>query len=259
MKCGQCSREETLSRPKLHPLTRIMVVVLLTGSSLVWQNLLLLCGLLAGSLVLAISGKPDRKQLLQFRRQGRFLLPVILSIFILQALFVKSGHLVLSIGFLHIYGGGVQIALAVTLRLLIILLSALYLAGLNLSDYLVSFKLLRLPEELALMTAMTITFIPLLSRQMASGRQQLILRGIDIGELPFRLKLLLYSKLVLPVLGRTLEDVKYHAVALEMRGFRNGRKHTCHKLRKLALPDWLVILGGWTAVILITFLLPVSH
>jgi len=218
-----------------------------------WQKLLLLAVVdaIRPRLLLLILRNPAIKECRLLLHKMWQLLPVIVGIFMVQLLFLRTGKVLLSWRWLMVTSTGLSIAATVSLRLLIIIILGAYLTNLSLRDYLAVFRLLHLPETLGVMTAMTLRFIPLLAGEIARSRLILRLRGIQITTLPLSERLSIFQKLILPILGRTLTGVRYQAIGLDGRGFRNGRKHSAFYRQHIVWLDVLVWLGAICLLVII--------
>jgi energy-coupling factor transport system permease protein len=227
---------------KAHPLTKLIIVICITSCSLIHQNLAILLELLLASMMLSLFNINRSEEWKKLFKQVYRLLPLILSILVIQVLFDVKGLMLFQFGFIRISLHGIITAIQVIIRLLIIIFSAGYLLKLGLRDFLSAFRLIRLPESIAVITALTIGFIPLLSGQIKQSLQQLTLRGIDIKKLGLKNRLSLYLSLIMPILGRAINNAKYLAITLDLRGFRNGRKRTFYKQTYLRVIDYLLII-----------------
>jgi energy-coupling factor transport system permease protein len=219
-------------------------VFCITTCSLVYQNLWVQAILLLISLSLLLSKRLSIQNRQKLYRNLSHLIWVIISIFIIQLLFVQTGEEIIHKRAFRITWDGVSTALLVSNRLIILALLAAWLLGMSIKDYLDAFALIRIPETIAVMTALTIRFVPLLAGELLEGRRKLVMRGIDLSGLGLKRRMKLYINLVMPVLGKTMQDVKFQAIALDLRGFRNGRRHSRFNQRKLTWVDCLVLIGA---------------
>lgn len=227
---------------KAHPLTKILIVCVITSCSLLYRNPVVLSAFLVLSFILNVISAHNKDGWQRLLKQVYRLYPVIISIFILQVLFNTSGTVLFNYRFIKVTDVGFFTAVQVVLRLLIIIFSAGYLFKLGLRDYLSAFRILKLPEALAVIVAITIGFIPLLSAQISQSRQQIKLRGIEIGKLGMITRAELYLSLLMPVIGKAVSNAKYQAITLELRGFRNGKLHTDYQRKALGSIDIILIM-----------------
>lgn len=224
----------------IHPLTRLIIVLCISTLALVYNNLIILAWLLLACLLL-LSGSKN----LDYIKLGKFLrffVPLLISIFIIQIIFNRKGEVLLDFGLFSVTYQGLHTAISVSLRLLILFLAGVWLWGLSHRDFNQAFRAVGLPDALAVMISLTLRFLPMLIDKIRQSTTQLKLRGINMRSLRFRQRLQLYLKLLVPILGWTMKDLRYQAIALDLRGFRNGQKRSFYKRRKLSIMDWMLIL-----------------
>ncbi len=227
---------------RVHIIALLAAVFALTTSSLLFQNPLILFILLVISMVLYLVPRPSGEEFWKMTILIKRLLPLILCLFVLQVLFVSGGKEMFRWWIFSVSSNGLQSAVSVSVRLLLILILAGTLLRQNLNDYRIAFRMMRLPEEVVVMVMITFSFLLLLVSKFALCREQLKLRGIDMRKVAPGKRIGMYVDLIMPVLGRTLQAAKYQAIALDLRGFRNGRKHTMYRRKSLKTIDYGVII-----------------
>lgn len=236
----------------LHPLTKLIIVICISTISIIYNNVYVLLILLLLSTLL-LTGKRN----LDFTRLSKFIkhfLPLLISIFIIQIIFNREGLTLLKISFLTVTDKGLNTALLVTLRLLVLFLSGVWLWGLSHWDLKQAFRLIGLPEALPVMISITLRFLPIFLEKVQQINLQLRLRAVNLRSIKLKQKLQLYLQLVTPILGWTMKDLKFQAIALDLRGFRNGQPHTVNNSLKLKVPDYLLILIAFACLLLPYFL-----
>ncbi len=223
------------------PLTRIVVVIALSTAALLWQQPLPLFAILSFCLVLLVlkkSSAHERKRLAVFLLR---MLPALAGIFVVQALFNHKGNRIVLWGLSLFTDEGLNTAATVMLRLLILLCSGAWLWGLTPRQFNSAFRTAGLPETISVTLMLTLRWLPLLAAKIRHTLRQLEARGIRMRKLSPSKRLKTYQDLLIPILGWTMKDMKFQAAALDLRGFRNGGKHTHYGRRKLFWLDWLVI------------------
>lgn len=228
---------------KLHPMTMISIVVWVSTIALLSVNLAILTGLMFASALLCLAN--HRNPLRSLLR----LFPLFLIVFILQILFRRGGESLWSYGCFSVTSEGLALATQVVLRLCIIYLSAVLLVNLQFNDYRNAFSLIRLPEELSFMVSFVIHILPLLSKRFKDAIILLRYRGLDIKRSSLTMRLRIYRVIVLSVLAGLVHNVRWQAIALELRGFRSPGIKTARYRSGLGLSDWsvlclLLLLGG---------------
>jgi energy-coupling factor transporter transmembrane protein EcfT len=222
----------------VHPLTLIAVVVWITSLSLVVDSLLTLGGLLIISVLMAIFLSGDYGQRLGHRLVK--LLPLFISVFILQVIFRKGDVALLDLGWLRISRSGVLAGLQICIRFATIICSASAMVKLNYNDFRIAFSAIRLPEEIAFMVSYVIHFVPLLEERFRQSLATVRRRGVKIESLHYKDKIQLYKALTIAVLAGILSKSGLQAIALELRGFRSVGKPTKYFQQRVGLKDSLV-------------------
>jgi energy-coupling factor transport system permease protein len=233
---------------KLHPLTRIAVVALFSAAALAYSGSLILLLLLGVCLLLNLLS--SGQQLRNLLKASAKLLPVALGVFIIQLVFSSKGKDIADFYLFSITDKGLAIAISVVLRLLILLYSAIWLSRLSAGEFYQAFRAIRLPDTFAVMLSMTLRFLPEMLARLKQVSFQLRTRGIGLSRWNLTGRITLFRMLALSILGWTLKDLQYRAVALDYRGFRNGVKHTVYVHTRMKLSDYAIIALAIVAVCL---------
>ncbi|MFO7896976.1 MAG: energy-coupling factor transporter transmembrane component T [Candidatus Cloacimonadales bacterium] len=220
--------------------TILIMVILITSLSVIYQELLMQISLLliSGLLIFWRNPSPasNRRTLHRLKHLGR----LIFTLMIFQILFRSEGELYFSYGLISITSGGISYGLISSLRFFLIILIAGLLFDIPYSDYLLAFKAWKFPYEISFMVASVIHFIPIFSMEFSKCREALLLRGIDLEKLAWRQRPAAYISLIFPVIAQAISDVQYRTISLELRGFRLHKTRTSIYQDKLKLRDWLV-------------------
>jgi energy-coupling factor transport system permease protein len=190
--------------------------------------------LAASFFVLALGGADIRLCV----RRCRALLALIVALFVIQAVFAFRGDPaatpLIAAGSLTIATmEGMLLAATLSLRLLIIVVTAQVLLEGDIRDYLLAFVQMRIPYELAFMTMVGLHFLPLLREEALSVYQCMQLRGVAFKGVGLVQKLKAYAKASLPILVGTLRRADEMSVAMELRGLRAYPRRT--SMRRLTL------------------------
>lgn len=235
----------------MHPLTRIILVLWITSLSVVFAEPLMLLALLLFALLWCILAAPEK--LGGLVKALKLLVPVIISVFIVQIIFRREGQLLWSWGIVRIYSEGLVLGLQVAIRLLTIMVSAAILTVLGYQDFRVALK--RLPEEISFMIAYMLYLLPVISASFRSYRITLATRGISMRKLKLRDKLKVYKVISLSVLGSLLSESQAQAIELELRGFRRqGKKSFLHRRSFSAVDIGIYLMLGLISISLILWL-----
>ena len=169
----------------------------------------------------------------------RGLFGLIALLFLLQCLFNRSGAPLLSIhGFSLITDSGLQTAIIVSLRLLIIILGALVLVSGEPRDYLLSLTSLKVPYEIAFMTLAALRFLPMLREEAADVLCAAQMRGLRVKKAGLKRQLSAYRSIVLPVIAGALRRAENLSIAMEARGFRAFPQRTSMRRLSMRKADW---------------------
>lgn len=213
-------------KPTINLRTILIIAVVLTTLSLALPGALeqlLLCAFGALIVLLAMPGDAARRRL---RRRFFALLPLMFMLIVVQALFRHEGIVYLQWGGLRITSGGLDVGIASALRLLLLLLTAGMLCDYPFSYWMHALSAWKVPYTLTFLIAHTLQFVPLLAAEFELSWEALVLRGVEVRRLSWRSRLLALRTSLLPILGHTLDQVKYRAAVLELRGFRRYPQRT---------------------------------
>jgi len=237
---------------KAHPLSMILIVLWFSAMALIFRQLSALVILLLGCLLFLlgarlITGGTLRRSLLR-------LLPLMLMIMLIQGLAVKEGKLVLDIGFTSIHQDGLDMGIALSLRILLIFLAAKSLGRMSPMDFDAAFRVLRFPEEISFMVSYAVHLLSGISASLADARRGITKRGIDLKALKLKQKLRLYGIISLRLVSELLQGSEIRAIALELRGFRSGNKTSRLRVYRFSWRDgmiWIVLALGTLGLILL--------
>ncbi|HNX36913.1 MAG TPA: energy-coupling factor transporter transmembrane component T [Candidatus Cloacimonadota bacterium] len=231
----------------MHPLSWVFITLWITSLAVLIRSPLLLALLfaLATGMIFLSRGKAGWRILLGLKR----LLPLFLTLIIIQSLFRPGKELIFSLGFIHVSKAGFELGLLVSLRLMILLISASILGRLGYQDFRNAF--LYLPEEISFMISYVVHLIPGIRKEYLHYLEVLRWRGIILKEQPIRRRLHLYKTISISVLAGLLSGSTMQAVSLELRGFRRPGIKTFLYRQKTHLRDHLL----WAVLLVLLVLL----
>ncbi len=235
----------------LDPRVKIFMMLAISTASVATRDPAMLLLLLALTfLLLVLGGVPVRKAL--WRVRGA--MGLILSIFILQCIFDRSGAPLIRIGsFTLITRGGLNAALYVMLRLLTVLLSALIILTGRRRDYLLALSQLGLPYEISFMVMAGLHFLPLLREEAQDVMCAVQMRGTRIKKAPVGQRARVYLKMAVPIVAGAIRRSEQMSVAMEARAFRALPKRTSMRRLTMKKSDWiyLAVFAAALAIIII--------
>lgn len=222
--------------------TRTILIIAIALSSIVVIRQNIRTQLLVSVLTaLLISVRSDTRSILYkvFGRLKHFWL-AILIIILIQIIFRRGGNVLTEFYLLKITDVGLFYGLSVALRLINLILIAGLLFNISSSEYLLAFKAWRVPYEISFLITTVIRFIPDYYRLFIAYRETMYLRNVNIRKLSVKNKLSALVALLIPVLTANLHEVKYRAIALDLKGFRLYPKRTYLYEAKLQSLDYLI-------------------
>ncbi|MBN1949466.1 MAG: hypothetical protein JW784_06955, partial [Candidatus Cloacimonetes bacterium] len=197
---------------------------------------------------------PDKHHLKRLGHRLRHVFRLIVVLLVVQVIFRTDGNLLWQAGPVRITDVGLNYGLTTSLRFLLILLVAGLLFDISFHEYLLAFQSWKFPFEISFLVATVIHFIPIYTRQFQRSLETLRLREIEIAELPLRRRGQAYLTIIFPVLARSLAEIKFRAISLEMRGFRLYPQRSSLFRKKLAWFDYAIQLGSAGVFLLIIIL-----
>lgn len=236
---------------KINLRTLLIIIILLTTISLIFQDLLVQLYLLLITLGFLLLSPQRSNSFPRLFHRFRKLLKLFISLLLVQIVFRNDGHVYWQWGILQITSEGVQYGLISTLRITLIILLAALIFQRPFYDYLLAFHSWRFPYEISFLIASVINFIPTYSDQFINIKENLYLRGIQFSKLPLNQRFQAVSKLIFPVLSRALLQVRNRAIALELKGFRLYKNRTFIHEHKLTVWDWLIQLSCLVLLVIV--------
>ncbi|MDP4086758.1 MAG: energy-coupling factor transporter transmembrane protein EcfT [Bacillota bacterium] len=201
------------------------------------------------------------------RIPGRFLytglkpiLWVVLFTLVLQILFTKEGHVVVSIGSVKIYNEGIKQGIFISLRFFFLILMSSLLTltttPIEITDGLETLlhplKKIHFPvHEMALMMSISLRFIPTLMEETDKIMKAQMARGVEFGSGPYKERMKAVIPLLIPLFVSSFKRAEELAIAMEARGYRGGEGRTKYRQLYWRLADslQLVALFGLTALL----------
>lgn len=166
---------------------------------------------------------------------------IIVFTVILHLFMTKEGDVLLNLGWLKIYEGGVEQGLFISLRLLFLImfttLLTLTTTPIEITDGMESllspFKRIGVPaHELALMMSISLRFIPTLMQETEKIMKAQTARGVDFSDGPIRERMKAIVPMLVPLFISAFRRAEDLALAMEARGYRGDIGRT--KLRELS-------------------------
>ena len=167
----------------MNPRTYLIITIIISTLSIILRSVVQLSILLAVSVLFVIVLNPTKKRFALLWKRLRFILILIIFLFVLQLLFRHHGEVLFHWSFITLYTDGFVIALAVSIRLLILLLIVSLLFDIPYYDFLLALRGWKIPYEICLMIASTFYFVHMFEDQLKITKEQLKFREISLRKI----------------------------------------------------------------------------
>jgi energy-coupling factor transport system permease protein len=221
---------------RLHPLTKLAWLLLVTVLVFVVKSVWVVLGVLAAAIVLCLALRLLPGQV----RGAKLFFSTALLLLVLQVVFVDSGSLLLQIGPLSVTTGGVTAGVYVAGRFLsVVLFSYLFVFTTSPNDLAYGLMQAGLPYRFGFMLVTALRLVPVFEREAQIVYRAQIMRGAAYDRKNLRRFLLLGRQFFMPMLASALGKVDALAVSMEGRCF--GKYPTRTYLREVGFSrrDWL--------------------
>ena len=194
-----------------------------------------LAALLALALFILLAGGL-RPAAVWFKARG--LCGLIGMLFLIQCLFERGGEPLLKLGgIMLVSAAGFHSAVLVSLRLLIIVLSALIALCGEPRDYLLALTQCHVPYEIAFMVLAALRFLPMLREEAQDVLCAMQMRGLRLKKTGLKHQVKAYISIMLPVTAGAIRRAEQLSLAMEARAFRAFPRRTTMRRLHLRAAD----------------------
>jgi len=223
-----------------HIKTLIIINIIITTAILLSRSLLT-SFFITLSCVVAIPVFYDTHLLKQFF-QGLYRFRVLfLTLFVCQLLLRRGGEVFLQFGVLQISSEGVYYSVNSILRYIVLISSATTLGSASPYQMIKALRDWRMPEVVVIVVSFTIQFLRQLQVEFRVLTRNLKRRGISFRGRGVMGRLRLTAQLVMPILGKLFEDIRYKVIAMELNGYGGGRRVVPFVYERCKLGDYLLV------------------
>jgi energy-coupling factor transport system permease protein len=215
---------------------KLLLLLGLSGAALLARNPAALTALLGLAAFMLLAGGL-RPGLIWGRLRG--LLGLIALLFLTQCLFGRGGAALLTLaGRTLVSADGFFTALTVSLRLLIIVLSALIVLLGQPRDYLLALTQCKVPYEIAFMVLAALRFLPMLREEAQDVLCAAQMRGLHLKKTGLKHKAGAYISIMLPAVAGAIRRAEQLSLAMEARAFRALPRRTALRRLRMRAADW---------------------
>lgn len=187
--------------------------------------------------------------------------PMLLMLFfllILNIFVLKTGVLLVQIGWFSIYSDAIIQTLFIATRLILMIMVTTVLTAttkpldltLGIEDLLTPFAKIGVPaHEIAMLISIALRFIPDLIEETQRILRAQASRGVDLSEGKIKEKIMAILSLIVPLFVSAFQRAEDLANAMESRGYNPDKKRTRYKVLKIQRRDW--IFTGCTLILII--------
>ena len=223
----------------LDPRVKLLLLIVLSTAAFIMHTPTALVSLFFLTLLILLAGGV-MSGVIWVKLRGLF--GLITMLFILQCLFNRGGEPFLIIFDLTIItDNGLQTAVLVCLRLLIIILSALVVVVGDPLDYLLALIQLKVPYDIAFMVLAALRFLPMLREEAQDVMCAAQMRGLRFKKTSLRKQAGAYISIVIPVVAGAIQRAEQLSIAMEARGFRAFPHRTSLRRLRMHVADWVYI------------------
>ncbi|MGN1401681.1 MAG: energy-coupling factor transporter transmembrane component T family protein [Bacillus sp. (in: firmicutes)] len=190
------------------------------------------------------------------------ILILIIFTFLLHIIFTREGAVLLDLGWLKVYEGGLRQGIYISLRfmflILITTLLTLTTSPISLTDGLEQllnpFKKVKMPvHELALMMSISLRFIPTLMDETGKIMKAQAARGVDFTTGPIKERVAAIVPLLVPLFVSSFKRAEELATAMEARGYRGGEGRTRYRVLSWGMKDTALMVSLLTLAIVLFY------
>ena len=175
---------------------------------------------------------------------------MLLFLFVINAIVLKDGYVMLTIGSFSLYSEAVFQTLYIVIRLMLMVMVTTLLTAttkpfdmtLGLEDLMGPLKKIKVPSsEIAMMISIALRFIPTLIEETQRIMQAQASRGVDLQEGKLREKVMAILSLIVPLFVSAFQRAEDLANAMEARGYIPGAQRTRYKKLKFETRDYVLL------------------
>lgn len=224
---------------KSDPRTKLIIVLVLSTISLIYNDITILSVVLLISVLCAFAMNSSLVSIL-FRLKK--LISLMVAIAIVQSLFNKTGNPILKTGNITLLTDyGLTKSVEFILRLGIIIVSAAIITTSSSREIVQGLVQWHCPYEIAFMVSVAIRFLPIFKEEMTDMVTAIQLRGIDLKRVRVKEKIKVYKYILFPIVINSILKAKELSSAMEMRGFRAYPLRTSYMKLKMQNSDYITI------------------
>jgi energy-coupling factor transport system permease protein len=217
---------------------KLFIILLLSSLAVFTSDIAGLALLLSAAFILTLLHKVP---IIRFLVRLKHFIGLFVIITIIQGIFTGGERIITLIPGISLTWEGIEAGISITLRMFIVLLSAMLLSTSSPTELVTGLVSIGLPYEIAFMAFLGIKFLPYLGAELKDSFVAVQLAGADLKRTPMSQKLSLFVYILTPAVAAALIRARDIAVAAESRGFRAYSERSYYRKPKMKASDWLVL------------------
>ena len=230
---------------RLHPMTKIVFVVVLSLMCIISTNLVFLLALVLAILLIAYLGKLYTEVI----QQSRLIVMMSIVFIIITVITMPNGGIIgylvppgfpLIGGSVPVTWGAIEIGVILSLRFMILIYGfQLFLISTQPRDLVHTLEKMRMPIDYVLMFIIALRFIPTLQIEGKRIHEAQLARGYNPGT-GFMGKIRSVAPIVVPLVSNALLRSNVLGLTIDMRGYRTGTRTHVREMTPVFF-DYVVI------------------
>ena len=146
--------------------TILVIVMVITSLSVIFQNLLMQTALIFVSIILLLLINPGKKKFTRIMHRLKNILKIVLTLMVFQILFRQEGEIFWQWKIIKITSSGLNYGIISSLRFFLIIIISGLLIDISFDKYLLALRGWKISYEISFIIASVIHFIPLFSKSL---------------------------------------------------------------------------------------------
>ena len=223
---------------KLHPITKIISLLLLFLTAIIFNHPLYLLAIAGGVIFITISSR----SLPNLYKIKTLLILLLLFCTVLWSIFLKGENLLWKFGPLSIYKESLYYAISMGIRLDIMLMCGIiFLSCTKIEEFTNGLNKLGIPFPISFTLSLAFRLVPTFTATTTTVIQAQKSRGLDLDKGSVFNRMRKHVPLIIPIFIYAVRNADMLAMALESKSFGAKTERTYYQKSKMKMSDYLTI------------------
>mgnify|MGYP001148761072 CR=1 FL=1 len=223
---------------RLHPVTKIFGMILLFIAAMIFNHPLYVLTLMVIVIIIGVLSR----SLSNLNRIKVVLILLTVFCAVLWTFFLKGSELLWKLGRLRIYRESALYALAMGLRLDMILISGMiFLSCTRIEEFTAGLSKLGMPFSISFALSLAFRLVPTFAATTSNVVQAQKSRGLDLESGWILQRMKKHAPLLIPIFIYSIRNADLLAMALESRSFGLRKERTCYQEFRITAADYAAI------------------